>query len=66
MASKDQERRWRYLGLIPFFDPPREDSAEVIQTVKDTYNIDIRMVTGDHPAIGRQVDEQIGLGTDIH
>lgn len=65
VARRDQGGQWYYLGLLPLLDPPRDDSAEVIQTATGTYNIDIRMVTGDHPAIGRQVAAQIGLGTDI-
>jgi H+-transporting ATPase len=65
VARKEQGGDWEFLGLLPLFDPPREDSAEVIHTAIHDYNIDIRMITGDHPAIGRQVAEQIGMGTDI-
>ncbi len=54
---------WEYLGLLPLLDPPREDSAEVIQQAKD-HGIDVRMVTGDHEAIGRQVAEQVGLAPE--
>jgi magnesium-transporting ATPase (P-type) len=57
--------KWAYLGVLPLLDPPREDTAEVIDTAKNQYYIDIRMVTGDHPAIGKQVAGQIGLGQDI-
>jgi H+-transporting ATPase len=65
VARRNNGGSWEYLGLLPLFDPPREDSAEVIDTAINKYNIDIRMITGDHPAIGRQVAEQIGLGKDI-
>ncbi len=65
VARQGQDGQWQYLGLLPLLDPPREDSAEVVQTATGKYNIDIRMVTGDHPAIGRQVSGQIGMKSDI-
>lgn len=64
VASKKKGGKWKYLGLLPLLDPPREDSADVIRKAAD-HGIDIRMVTGDHEAIGRKVAEQIGMGTDI-
>ncbi|MBD3335004.1 MAG: plasma-membrane proton-efflux P-type ATPase, partial [Candidatus Eisenbacteria bacterium] len=55
---------YRYLGILPLLDPPREDSAAVIGEAAE-HGIDVRMVTGDHAAIGRQVAGQIGLGQHI-
>ena len=63
VARKDNGR-WQYLGILPLLDPPREDSAEVIRAAQD-HGIDIRMVTGDHTAIGKQVAGLIGLGQNI-
>ncbi len=56
--------QWRFLGLLPLFDPPREDSAE---TIRDTeaMGLDVRMVTGDHEAIAREIAGKVGLGTNI-
>ncbi|MCF8228096.1 MAG: plasma-membrane proton-efflux P-type ATPase [Bacteroidales bacterium] len=64
VARKQKRGKWKYLGLLPMLDPPREDSADVIGEAKD-HGIDIRMVTGDHAAIGKKVAEQIGMDTDI-
>ncbi len=63
-VGRKENNNWEYLGILALLDPPREDIEEVI---KDAQNrgIDIRMVTGDHIAIGRQVAEQIGLGTNF-
>lgn len=63
VARKDNGK-WQYLGILPLLDPPREDSAEVIKSAQD-HGIDIRMVTGDHTAIGKQVAGLIGLGQNI-
>ncbi|MCF8386884.1 MAG: plasma-membrane proton-efflux P-type ATPase [Bacteroidales bacterium] len=64
VARKQKRGKWKYLGLLPMLDPPREDSADVIGEAKD-HGIGIRMVTGDHAAIGKKVAEQIGMNTDI-
>ena len=55
---------WSYLGLLSFFDPPRGDSAQTISQAKE-YGIDVKMVTGDDLAIGREISGQLGLGTHL-
>jgi H+-transporting ATPase len=55
---------WRYLGLLPLLDPPRDDSAQTIATAK-SMGLDVRMVTGDHTAIGREISKKLGLGANI-
>ncbi len=64
VARKKKRGKWKYLGLLPLLDPPREDSKDVITDAKE-HGIDIRMVTGDHGAIGRNVAEKIGMDSDI-
>lgn len=64
-VARKVDEGWNYLGILPLLDPPREDTARVIDTARNRYHIDIRMVTGDHPAIGKQVAGQIGLWQDI-
>ncbi|HKJ88386.1 MAG TPA: HAD-IC family P-type ATPase, partial [Gammaproteobacteria bacterium] len=55
---------WRYLANLPLLDPPREDTAAMVRDTR-AHHIDLRMVTGDHPAIGRQIAQQVGLGTNL-
>lgn len=55
---------WEFLGILPLFDPPREDSAATIADAKK-HGIAIKMVTGDDVAIGREIARTIGLGQDI-
>ncbi|MGH7780813.1 MAG: plasma-membrane proton-efflux P-type ATPase [Candidatus Binataceae bacterium] len=55
---------WDFLGLLPLFDPPREDSEATIADARN-HGIEIRMVTGDDVAIGREISRRLGLGEDI-
>jgi H+-transporting ATPase len=64
VARKDNDGRWRYLGLLPLFDPPRDDSLETIKRAK-SMGLDIRMVTGDHVAIAREIAGKLELGKNI-
>ncbi|MGE5130650.1 MAG: plasma-membrane proton-efflux P-type ATPase, partial [Sphingomonadaceae bacterium] len=48
------------LGLIPLYDPPREDSEAVIQEMRE-HGIDVKMVTGDNVAIAREIGRILGL-----
>lgn len=56
---------WQFLGLLPLFDPPREDAANTIREAND-HGIHVKMVTGDNTAIAKQIAGQLGLGTNIH
>jgi len=63
-AKTNDQGEWDFVGLIPLFDPPREDSAETIKTALDM-GVQVKMVTGDHTAIARQVAQQINLKDKI-
>ncbi len=55
---------WQYVGLIALYDPPREDSAETITTAQ-SMGVEVKMVTGDHVAIAREIARMVGMGTGI-
>jgi H+-transporting ATPase len=63
-VARRSDGKWNYLGILPLLDPPRDDSAEVIRSALD-HGIDVRMVTGDHAAIAKQVARQVGLDQNI-
>jgi len=63
-VGRDDGSGWRYLGLLPLFDPPREDSAATIRATR-AMGVDIKMVTGDHEAIARQIAGELDLGRNI-
>lgn len=64
VAKTGDDGKWHFLGLLPLFDPPRDDSAETIATAK-RMGLQVRMVTGDHTAIAREIAGKLGLGTNI-
>ena len=64
VARKEGEGAFAFLGLLPLFDPPRDDSAETIAQAR-AHGIDVKMVTGDNAAIGREISGQLGMGTNI-
>lgn len=48
------------IGLIPLYDPPREDSRAVIENMNST-GVKVKMVTGDNLAIAREIGRLLGL-----
>ncbi|MBJ3776889.1 plasma-membrane proton-efflux P-type ATPase [Acuticoccus mangrovi] len=62
--SDDDGKSWVFLGLLPLFDPPREDSAQTIREAARR-GVDVKMVTGDDVAIAREISEKLGLGRNI-
>ena len=63
-VAKGNGKTWTFLGLIPLFDPPREDSKETIHHAK-AMGVKIKMITGDHTAIAKETAEKLDLGTNI-
>ncbi|MDR2215303.1 MAG: plasma-membrane proton-efflux P-type ATPase, partial [Nevskiaceae bacterium] len=63
VARRDGDA-WRFLGLLPLFDPPREDAKHTITTAR-AMGLSIKMITGDHEAIGQQIAGALGLGQNI-
>jgi H+-transporting ATPase len=64
VARTVEKDKWEYIGLVALHDPPREDSAETIKTAQ-YMGVNVKMVTGDHIAIGKEVAKEVGLGTNI-
>ena len=60
VAAKDGDGAWRMLGLLALFDPPRDDAAETLANTRKM-GVDIKMVTGDHEAIARQIAAKLGF-----
>ncbi|WP_454754585.1 plasma-membrane proton-efflux P-type ATPase [Cupriavidus necator] len=64
VARTDDSGHWRFLGLIPLFDPPRDDCAQTIAATREM-GVNIKMVTGDHEAIAKEIAGQLKLGQNI-
>jgi H+-transporting ATPase len=65
VARTDVGEAWQFLGILPLFDPPRDDSAETIQQANE-HGVQVKMVTGDNTAIAKEIAGQLGLRTNIH
>jgi H+-transporting ATPase len=64
VARADQEGPWQFVGVLPLFDPPREQAKETIASAREM-GVKVKMVTGDQMAIARETARQLGLGTNI-
>ncbi len=64
VARTNTENKWQFAGLIALFDPPREDSAQTIKTAQ-AMGVNVKMVTGDHIAIAKEISSQVNLGSNI-
>jgi len=64
VARTNEKGNWTFLGLLPLFDPPRDDSAATIAAA-EAMGLDVKMVTGDHEAIARQIAGELKLGQNI-
>jgi len=63
-CAEDESDTWQFLGLLPLYDPPREDSAETIQRAR-AHGIEVKMVTGDNLAIAKETARQLELPANI-
>ena len=64
VARSEDGDTWQFLGILPLFDPPREDSAETIKQA-GAHGVRVKMVTGDNTAIAAEIAGQLGLGKHI-
>jgi H+-transporting ATPase len=65
VARRNGDSPWQFLGILPLYDPPREDSAETISQA-GKHGIKVKMVTGDNLAIAREIAVRLGLGKTIY
>jgi H+-transporting ATPase len=64
VARTDGAGEWRFLGVLPLFDPPREDSKSTIASAT-AMGLDVKMITGDQVAIARETAKRLDLGANI-
>jgi len=63
-VARSEGGGWKFLGLLPLSDPPREDAKDVIEKAM-MHGLSVKMVTGDNVAIGKQIAREVGLGDNI-
>jgi H+-transporting ATPase len=64
VARADQDGKWQFLGVLPLFDPPREDAKETIAAALKM-GVKIKMVTGDALAIAQETAKKLDMGSHI-
>jgi H+-transporting ATPase len=64
VARADGDGDWQFVGVLPLFDPPRDDAAATITTAA-AMGVTVKMVTGDALAIAKETAAKVDLGTNI-
>jgi H+-transporting ATPase len=64
VARADGDGKWQFLGVLPLFDPPRDDAKSTVATAAKM-GVKIKMVTGDALAIAKETAKTLGMGTNI-
>ncbi|XRO77198.1 plasma-membrane proton-efflux P-type ATPase [Methanocaldococcus sp. 10A] len=59
-----KNNEWHFVGIIPLYDPPREDAPLAVKKIKEL-GVKIKMVTGDHIAIAKNIAKMLGIGDKI-
>jgi H+-transporting ATPase len=64
VARAEGDGAWVLLGVLPLFDPPRDDAKATVETARQM-GVKIKMVTGDALAIARETAKTLGMGGNI-
>ena len=64
VARADDDGKWQFMGVLPLFDPPREDAKTTIATAR-AMGVKIKMVTGDALAIAKETAKKLDMGANI-
>jgi H+-transporting ATPase len=64
VARAEGDGQWQLTGVLPLFDPPREDAKATIATAL-AMGVKIKMVTGDALAIAKETAQKLDMGTNI-
>ena len=64
VARAEGDGQWQFVGVLPLFDPPREDAKATIATAL-AMGVKVKMVTGDALAIAKETAKKLDMGTNI-
>jgi H+-transporting ATPase len=64
VARTNAKGTWQFIGVIPLFDPLREDSKDTINTARNM-GLTVKMLTGDQVAIAKEIGRRLELGNNI-
>ncbi len=58
--TKDSETDMTFIGLLTFWDPPKEGILETIKTL-NSMGVALKVITGDNTLVAKNIGQQIGL-----
>ena len=61
VGKTNDEGKWRFLGLLTFLDPPRDDTLQTIADARE-HGIMVKMITGDHYLIAKETARVLAMG----
>jgi H+-transporting ATPase len=64
VARAEGDGKWQFIGVLPLFDPPREDAGKTIATAL-SMGVKVKMVTGDALAIAQETAKKLDMGSNI-
>jgi H+-transporting ATPase len=64
VARAEGVGKWHLQGVLPLFDPPRDDAKSTIATAEQM-GVKVKMVTGDALAIAKETAKVLGLSVEI-
>ena len=64
VARAEDDGQWQFIGVLPLFDPPREDAKATIATALEM-GVKVKMVTGDALAIAIETAKKLNMGANI-
>jgi H+-transporting ATPase len=64
VARAEGDGLWQFVGVLPLFDPPREDAKTTIATAL-AMGVKVKMVTGDALAIAEETAKKLDMGANI-
>ena len=64
VARAEGDGPWQMAGVLPLYDPPRDDAKATIATAI-AMGVKVKMVTGAAPAIAKETCKKLGMGADI-
>ena len=64
VARAENDEKWQFVGVLPLFDPPRDDAKATIATAL-AMGVKVKMVTGDALAIAKETAKKLAMGTNI-
>jgi Ca2+-transporting ATPase len=63
LPSDPTEIAWRLLGLLVFYNPPKENAIEVVEGFKKA-GIQVKMITGDYAETALAIAHKLGISLD--